>query len=447
MKESKRDGFGSSFGMLVALAGSAVGLGNLWRFPYLVGQNGGAAFIIIYLIFVALICLPIMFSEFIIGKTSQANAVRAFQKIAPGSKWGLVGALGVLTAFLIISFYSVVGGWSIKYLFEACSLNFTRGAMEGFDTAFNNFITDRKLPVLYHFGFILLTGGVVVLGVKKGIEKFSKVMMPLLFFLVIIIAVRALTMPGAAEGVQYLFKPDFSKVTSKTVIAALGQSFFSLSLGMGTVITYASYARKDENIIKCASITAIADTVFALIAGCAIMPAVFAFGLSPQEGAGLVFVTLPYIFANMPLGGLIAILFFVALLLAALTSAISLLEVIIAFAVEEMHIRRSVAVPASLVLIMLLGALCSFSMNPDSGLNFFGKSLFDLFDYCTSNFMMTLGGILIVIFTGWKIGKKGIVKALTNDGTLQFPTWLLDVICFSIKFIAPVAVSLIVIFG
>lgn len=433
--------------MLVALAGSAVGLGNLWRFPYLVGQNGGAAFIIIYLVFVALICLPIMFSEFIIGKTSQANAVRAFQKIEPGSKWGFVGALGVLTAFLILSFYSVVGGWSIKYFFDACSLNFTSGAMEGFDTSFGNFITDRGLPVYYHFGFIILTGLVVILGVKKGIEKFSKVMMPLLFLLVIIIAVRSLTMQGASEGIRYLFKPDFSKVTSKTVIAALGQSFFSLSLGMGTVITYASYARKDESIIKCASTTALADTIFAIIAGCAIMPAVFAFGLSPQEGAGLVFVTLPYIFANMPLGGLIAILFFAALLLAALTSAISLLEVIIAFAVEELHIRRSVAVYLVLVLIMVLGALCSFSMNPESHLHLFGKSLFDLFDYCTSNFMMTIGGILIVIFTGWKLGKKGIVKALTNDGSLHFPSWLLDTISFLIKFVAPVAIAVIVIFG
>jgi len=446
MKETKRDGFGSSFGVLVAMAGSAVGLGNLWRFPYLVGQNGGAAFIIIYLVFVVIFCLPIMFSEFIIGRRGQANVTRSFTNLAPGSKWWLVGALGVLTAFMIISFYSVVGGWSIRYLVDAFKFNFTQAEMAGFGASFDNFITNRTQPVFYHLLFIMASGIVVVFGVKKGIEKFSKVMMPLLFVLVIAIAIRSITMSGAGEGIRYLFKPDFSKVTSQTVMAALGQSFFSLSLGMGTVITYASYVSKDENIIKCSTLTAVSDTIFAIIAGCAIMPAVFAFGLSPQEGPGLVFVTLPYIFANMPLGGLVAILFFLSLFLAALTSAISLLEVIISFATEELHINRSLAVYGSIVVIAFSGALCSYSLSPETRLIIGGKTLFDFLDSTTSNFMMTAGGILIVLFTGWKLGRRVVFDELTNQGSIKIPRPLLEVILFVMRFIAPAAVAAIIIF-
>lgn len=446
MKEDRREGFGSSFGVLVAMAGSAVGLGNLWRFPYLVGQNGGAAFIIIYLVFVVLFCMPIMFSEFIIGRRGMANVTRSFSNLAPHSGWWIVGALGVLTAFLILSFYSVVGGWSIRYLVNALQFKFNQNGMDGFGATFNSFITNRTQPVFYHLLFILATGTVVVLGVKKGIEKFSKLMMPLLFVLVLLIAIRSLTMSGSGEGIRYMFRPDFSKVNSQTIIAALGQSFFSLSLGMGTVITYASYVSKEENIIKCSTLTAVSDTIFAIIAGCAIMPAVFAFGLSPQEGPGLVFVTLPYIFANMPLGGVVAILFFLSLFLAALTSAISLLEVIISFATEELHINRKLAVYGSIVVISLSGALCSYSLSEGTRLIIGGKPLFDFLDATTSNYLMTVGGILIVLFTGWKLGKRAVFDELTNQGKLGIPRWLLEVVLFTMRFIAPAAVAAIIIF-
>lgn len=344
-----RDSFGSSFGVLVALAGSAVGLGNLWRFPYLVGENGGAAFILIYLVFVILIGIPILLSEFIIGRRSQANARGAFNKLAPGSHWRIAGSLAVLCCVMILSFYSVVGGWGIEYLFKAFRFDFTKGGDNTMlSSMFSDFASSSWRPLVCHTVFLLLSGLIVILGVKNGIEKFSKVMMPLLFLIIIGIAIRSLTLPGAGAGIDYLFKPDWSKVTDETFLDALGQAFFSLSLGSGMAITYGSYVSRKENIVSISSKTALADTLFALIAGCAIMPAVFAFGISPGEGPGLVFITLPHIFSQLPVGGFIAILFFIALLLAALTSSISLLEVIVAFCIEEFHIHRRTAVTISL---------------------------------------------------------------------------------------------------
>jgi Na+-dependent transporters of the SNF family len=438
-----REKFGSSFGVLVALAGSAVGLGNIWRFPYLVGQDGGAAFIILYLLFVVLICMPIMCSEFIIGRRSQANTVTAYKRLAPGSKWYLVGLLSVITPFIILSFYSVVGGWSIQYLFKACSLEFTTEPKPDFGALFNDFTTSTWQPVIYHFIFLALTAIIVMKGVKKGIEKFSKVMMPLLFFLMIIIAIRAITMTGAGEGLKYLFKPDFSKLNSRVALDALGQAFFSLSLGMGAVITYGSYTRKDANILRLSSLTAVSDTVFALISGCAIMPAVFAFGMSPSQGPGLVFVVLPQIFASMPLGGLVAIIFFFSLLLAALSSSISLLEVVTAFMVEEWKMKRKTAVLTAFVVFFLLGAVCSLSIGPWADFKIFGLNVFDLFDKVSSNIFMMLGALFIVLFVGWKLGKVAAEDELTNQGSLKLPRPLVNVLMFIIKYIAPLVILII----
>lgn len=439
----ERDNFGSSFGVLVALAGSAVGLGNIWRFPYLVGQDGGAAFIILYLLFVAVVCLPIMCSEFIIGRRSQANTVTAFKKLAPGTKWYLVGLLCVVSPFIILSFYSVVGGWSIQYLVKAFSFQFTAAADTDFAALFTDFTTNTWQPVFYLFIFLLLTAAIVILGVNKGIEKFSKVMMPVLFVLMIIIAVRAITMPGAGEGLRYLFKPDFSKINSRVALDALGQAFFSLSLGMGAVITYGSYSSKKENILGISSLTAISDTVFALIAGCAIMPAVFAFGMNPSQGPGLVFVVLPQIFANMPLGGIIAIIFFISLLLAALSSSISLLEVVTAFMVEEWKIKRKAAVLIAFVVFFLLGIACSLSIGPWAEFKVFGLNIFDLFDKVSSNICMMLGALFIVLFVGWKLDKAAVKDELTNQGSLKLPRPLMNFILFIIKYVAPLVILVI----
>lgn len=430
----------------MALAGSAVGLGNLWRFPYLVGQHGGAAFILIYLGCVIFLALPIMLSEFIIGRKAQANAITAFKKLAPGTGWYLTGVMGILTAILIFSFYSVVGGWGIKYLVDACTLKFVPQAQDSFADAFSNFTADAAAPVVYHLIFLALTVGIVVLGVKKGIEKFAKIMMPVLFVLVIVIAVRAISLPGARAGLDYLFKPDFSKVSSKTFLAALGQSFFSLSLGMGTIITYSSYAKRDESVIRDSVYTSFFDTIFAIIAGCAIIPAVFAFGLSPHEGPGLLFVTLPYIFASMPLGSAAAILFFISLLLAALTSSISIIEVAVAFFVEHFNMKRGKAVALCSVVLAVMGTLCSLSLGAVPQISLFGKSLFDLFDYVTSNVLMTIGSILVVVFVGWKLGKKVIKEELSNNGTLHIPDWVLNMFSFLIRYVSPAAVLAIMIF-
>ncbi|MDD2594244.1 MAG: sodium-dependent transporter [Bacteroidales bacterium] len=444
---SSRDNFGSRFGVLVAMAGSAIGLGNLWRFPYLMGENGGAAFIIIYLVFVFVLCLPIMFSEFILGRRSQSNVFGAFRVLAPGSKWGIIGIFGVLASICILSFYSVVGGWSIEYLVKAVLFDFTRAGSEAnHATMFSDFVSSPVKPLLYHLAFMALTAFVVLAGIKKGIEKYTKMMMPMLFVMVIIIAIRSLTLEGAGAGVSYMFKPDFSKVTSGTFLAALGQAFFSLSLGCGTIMTYGSYVSKDENIMKCSAYTSIADTLFAIIAGCAIMPAVFAFGISPGEGPGLVFITLPRIFASLPLGGVIAILFFVTLLLAALTSSISLLEVFVSYLIEEFKMKRGGAVAIAFGIILLLGCFCSLSQGAMSGVKLFGMNIFDLFDYVSSNVLMPIGGLLIVIFVGWRLGKTAAFDELTNHGTLKIPQWLLETVFFIIRFVAPVTIAVIMIF-
>jgi len=443
---AKRDSFASSFGVLVALAGSAVGLGNLWRFPYLVGENGGAAFILIYVGFVLLVGLPVMLAEFIVGRRGQASAREAFKKLAPGTHWGIVGVLGVICCVFIISFYSVVGGWCTEYLFKSVCFDFTEGDPESLKNMFSSFSSSVWLPILCHTIFLVLTAGVVIAGVQNGIEKFSKVMMPLLFIIIIGIAVRSMTLPGSGPGIRFLFEPDWSKVTSQTFLAALGQAFFSLSLGSCLVITYASYVKKEGHIIALGVQTAVSDTLFALIAGCAIMPAVFAFGISPGEGPDLVYITLPHIFSQLPFGGVIAIFFFVALLLAALTSSISILETIVAFCIEEFKLPRKVAVMLVFFLIWVLGALCSLSIGPLDGWRILGKNIFDLFDFLSANFLMLIGGLLVVLFVGWKLGREIVFDELTNGGTFKLPKWFLKTILFLIRFVAPAALIAIAVF-
>ena len=447
MKESDRSSFGSKFGVIVALVGSAVGLGNIWRFPYMVGENGGAAFILVYLLFSFFISLPVFCAEFVIGRRGRSNAVGAFRKLAPGSKWYLGGFLSVIAVFLILSFYSVVGGWSIKYMVDAITLKFSAGATTDFASAFTAFSTAKVSPLIYMLIFVLVTAAVVVLGVQKGIERFSKWMMPLLFVLILVLVVRSAFLPGGAVGYSYLFRPDFSKITSDTLIAALGQSFFSMSLGMGAIIIYGSYVKKSDNILSHSVITVSLDTVFALLAACAIMPAVFSFGVQPNQGPGLVFVTLPYIFTNMPLGNLVALFFFVSLLLAAVSSAISLVEVMTSFLIEECKCSRTVAVVISIVLQAVFGTLCSFSLMPDSPLRVAGMSLFDFFDKISSDYVLTIGALLIVVFVGWKLKKADFMDEMSSGGTVKCPKWIANTIYWIIKVVAPLAILTILIFS
>ncbi len=444
---AKRDGFVSSLGILLAMTGSAVGLGNLWRFPYLVGENGGATFIIFYLVCVIFICMPIMVCEFIIGRRSQANAFGAYKRLGGDKGWKVAGLLSVLAAAFILSFYSVVGGWSIRYLVLACGLKFTAAGGVQPETMFNSFVTSTWAPIIYTLIFLACTGIIIVAGVKNGIEKFTKALMPVLFVLMVILAVRSMTLPGAGEGVRYLFKPDFSKFTSSSAIAALGQAFFSLSLGCGTILTYASYVPRKENILKCSAETTALDTLFALIAGCAIMPAVFAYGISPGQGPGLVFVTLPAIFSELPAGGFAAILFFVSLFLAALTSAISLLEVVIAFLIEECNLRRPVAVGVSMSVFVVLAVLCSLSQGALSHVKIFSLNIFDLFDYVSANVLMTFGALLAVLFVGHKLKRADIQDELSSGGIYGVPRGFFKALYFIIRWAAPAVIIAILIAG
>ena len=445
MTNVKRDGFGSRFGVLVAVAGSAVGLGNLWRFPYLVGTNGGAAFIILYLAFVILICLPIMFSEFIIGRRGQSNAFGSVKKIAPKSGWLSIGAISVIASIFILSFYSVVGGWTIEYIFKSFSANFLTADSNSLSTQFSGFSQSQFMPVVMHLLFLGITALIVVAGVKNGIERYSKILMPVLFFLVLLLAIRSLTLPGAYAGVEFLFKPDFSKITSKAALAALGQAFFSLSLGMGCIITYGSYVNKKENLFKISFMSAAADTGFAILAGLAVIPAVFAFGISPGEGPSLVFITLPQVFSQLPFGQIVAVAFFFILLIAALTSSISLLEVVVAFCCEELKWSRLFSVIVTFIVVGIFGSFSSLSQGVLSHITVFSKTFFDFFDYTSSNILLPIGGLLVVLLVGWRMKRSHVLDELTSGGTITVKPIMFAIIYFLIRFVAPIAIITVLI--
>ena len=298
--EKKREGFGSRTAVIFAMAGSAIGLGNIWRFPYMVGEHGGAVFVLIYIFATILFSLPIFVAEVVIGRRSHSNARDAFVRLAPGKPfWKIVSILPILIPTIIASYYSVIGGWSLEYFFKACSLEFLRTDPGMASGLFGGFVSSTWVPLVMHLLFLAISAAVVALGVKAGIEKFSKFILPVLFVLIVLIALYSMSLPGAGEGVRYLFKPDFSEFTPRTFAFALGQSFYSLSLGMGIIITYGSYVRKDENILASSAGTAVSDLLFALLAGLAIMPAVFAAGIEPGAGPGLIFQSIPYIFCKM----------------------------------------------------------------------------------------------------------------------------------------------------
>lgn len=440
---AKRDGFASSFGVLVAMAGSAVGLGNLWRFPYLVGTNGGAAFIIIYLAIILLLAMPIMYAEFVLGRRAQTNVYGAFKKLAPGSKWGIIGVIAIVCCIMILAFYGVVGGWSIDYLVKGIMFKFNNP--DAVDGMFERTVTSNFQPLFFMLLFVGLSGGVLLAGVKDGIEKYSKILMPALFFIVVILGVRSVTLPGSEAGVEFMFKPDFSKVTANTFLDALGQAFFSLSVGFGIIFTYASYVKKEENIVKMSVQTAIADTLFAILAGVAIMPAVFAFGIEPGQGPGLVFVTLPYVFSQMPLGGVLAICFFFVLFVAAITSSISLMEVVVAYFIEEFKIKRSTAVIVVTSIVLFLGVFCSLSQGAMSDVKILGNNIFDFFDKTTANILIPVGALLIVIFVGWRMKVADFKEEITSGGLHKISPVYLKVIIFSIKYLAPVIIGVIIV--
>ena len=446
----QRENFGSRMAVIMAFAGSAIGLGNIWRFPYLVGQDGGAAFVVIYVLATLIISLPIFFAESVVGRRTGANCRGAFIELGKGTAWPYLGFLMVFTPLWIVSYYSVVGGWSLEYLIQAVRLDFIHTAPDAMSGSFERFISRTWAPLGFHLAFLAVTVAIVALGVKSGIEKFSKICLPVLFALVVLIAVYSLTLPGAQKGLAYLFKPDFSKVTIGTCLDALGQSFYSLSLGMGIIITYSSYVSKKENLMASGVGTAVSDMLFAILAGVAIMPAVFAAGIEPGSGPGLIFDTLPYIFAQMGLqmpwiSSLAAILFFLTILFAALTSSISLIEVGVAYLTEERGFKRGWACVFLFVVTGALGVLCSLSFGPLAGTKVFGMGFFDLFDTFASNVLLTVGGLLVVLFVGWKLPKADVFNELTNGGTKRRNVRLFNFFYFLIKYVAPVGVAVLII--
>ncbi len=443
----QREHFGSRFAVIAAMAGSAVGLGNIWRFPYVLGEYGGAAFILVYIAASLLVALPIFFAESIIGRRSRLDTFGAMRKLAPGTAWKWVGLLTILSPLLILSYYSVVGGWSVEFLFKALSFDFTGASTEeevsGF---FGQFISSPWQPLITHTLFMALVAGVVLGGVKKGIERFSKVAMPLLFVLIVFIVIYSLTLPGSMAGVTYLLKPDFSHLTSKAYAAALGQAFFSLSLGVGTVLTYASYVKKEENLVASGVGTAICDLLFALIAAFAVMPAVFAAGIAPESGPGLVFQTFPYIFNKMGQGmpiisALVSSTFFLTILAAALTSAISMLEVGVAFLVDERGMKRRTATLVLAFSTWLVGVLCSLSFGSLSGIKLLGLSFFDFLDTLCSDWLLPLGGLAFTLFVGWWMSKADVRDELTNGGTVNVK--LFRGVYFLMRYLAPVGIVLV----
>jgi len=429
---SNRDGFGSQVGVIAAAAGSAIGLGNIWRFPYVAGENGGGAFLLLYLLFVLAIGIPVMLSEFTIGRGAQRNAVGSFRKLAPGKPWYLVGLMGVAAAFMILAFYTVVAGWTLEYIYQALVNGFQGKTPGQLNEMFDHFQGETYRPVFWFIIFMAMTAWIIFAGVKNGIEKYTKILMPLLLIILVILVVRAVTLPGSKEGLKFLFHPDFSKIKGETVLEALGQAFFSLSIGMGTLVTYGSYINKENNLGKIAVSVSMADTFIAVLAGMAIFPAVFAFGIEPASGEGLVYKTLPIIFQEMAGGYFFGLLFFILLGLAALTSTISVLEVIVAYFSEELNLTRKTATWIASASVGVLGVFTALS----------GK-LFDVLNFTSANLLLPLGGLLIVLFVGWYLGSKKTREELSNRGTLKarfFPVFI-----FLVKFLAPIAIAVVLI--
>ncbi len=441
----ERDSFGSSIGVIAAAAGSAIGLGNIWRFPYLTGQNGGGAFLLIYLGFIIAIGFPVMLAELTIGRRGQKNAMGTFKKLAPGKPWYVIGLMGIVAAFMILAFYSTIAGWTLEYLVQAVSNGFSgKSSLELKDT-FESFQAAPFRPVLWQLVFMFLTGYIVFSGVKKGIEKYSKILMPVLFLLIIVISIRSLTLPGAGAGLDFLFKPDFSKITWKVLLAALGQAAFSLSIGMGTLITYGSYINKDINMPSTAIQVTAADTFIAILAGVMIFPAVFAFNIDPAEGTGLVFIVLPKIFGQMAGGYFFAILFFILLGIAALTSTVSMLEVVVAYFSEELNLSRKKASIISSLAISVVGIFATLSFGPLREVQILDKSIFDWLDFLSISILLPLGAILIVLFVGWYLGKENVIDELSNEGKLKVKFFRIFMLI--VKFIAPIAITMVFIYG
>lgn len=445
MTENSRGSFGSKIGLILATAGGAVGLGNVWRFPYMAGQEGGAAFILVYIGCVLLLGIPCMISEFIIGRHGASNTARAYTKVANGNSWKWIGYLEVLTGFLITGYYAVVSGWCLQYVYASIM-----GELHGDPTFvanyFKDFSSDPIRPVMWTVVIFLICHFVIIHGVRGGIEKASKIMMPILFILLLIIVAAACLLPDAGKGVEFLLKPDFGKVDRGVFLGALGQSFYSLSIGMGCICTYASYFSRQTNLFKSALQISLIDFLVAILAGLMIFPAAFSVGVSPDSGPSLIFITLPNVFnqafANMPIVGYcVSVLFYALLVLAALTSTISMHEIGTACIYEEKKISRKKGAWVETIICCIIGIFCSLSQGAVPELVICGKDFLGWCDNLTAQLLMPVGSFLTCLFLGWYVPKKIVRDEFTNWGTLKgtlFPVFL-----FMIRFVSPICILMV----
>ncbi len=441
----KRDNFSSKFGVIAAAAGSAIGLGNIWKFPYITGQNGGAAFILVYLICIILVGTVVMVSELALGRRAQSNPSGAFKKLKPSSRWNYTGYLAVATSFIILSFYSIIAGWVLSYFHSSITGKLINVAPNELTSYFENLVGNTPMMLFFTLLVIGITAFIVISGIQDGIEKYSKILMPVLLLTLIILIIRSITLDGAVKGLEFLFKPDFSQLTTQSVLEALGHSFYSLSLGMGIIITYGSYIKKEEDLVSLSLKVIAADTIIALMAGIVIFPAVFAYGFEPGAGPSLVFITLPAVFQGMPFGSFFETLFFLLIGIAAITSTISLLEVSVTFITEEFHMSRKKATILLSIGVFLLSIPSTLSFGIWSGVKIFSLSIFDLFDYIASYIFLPLSGILTCIFVGWVWGTKDAFNEISSDGLYPFSGY--KVYNTTIKYIAPIAIFIILLYS
>lgn len=455
MSSGNNKQFGSRVGLIAATVGSAVGLGNIWRFPAEAQANGGAAFLLLYIACVFFLGVPVMLAEFSLGRAGRSDAFGVFRKLAPGSKWWAIGALGIIASYTIGCFYMVVTGWTLEYLFHSVIGDLFQGigqmtagsdfsaADAVFSERMNDYISTPWPPILFTWAVIILNICILTGGVQKGIERLSNILMPLLFVVLLVLCCVTLSLPGASAGIEWFLMPDFSKINAMTVINAMGQTFFSLSLGMGTLITYASYYPANTRLTLTSMVVSLMSLVVAVLVGFVIFPAVSSFGLTDHSlvGATLVFQTLPEVFACLPCTRLWSILFFALLFMAALTSTVSIMEVTIAFLSDKFKLSRTKSCIVTLTPLLLLSAICSLSFSSLSEVKLFGMTIFDFLDNFATNILLPVGSIAICIYLGW-FAPKGLLKQeLTNNGTIR--SRLSGIVMFIIRYIAPVLISAI----
>ncbi len=440
---AKRDGFTSGFGVLAATLGSAVGLGNIWKFPSLTGANGGAGFLLVYFLATLLIGLPVMIAEISIGRQAKANPITALRQLAPkGRPWWLIGASGVLASFLIMAFYSEVVAWVFAYVAKAVGGSILSSDPAVTQRAFDTLISDPLQSLLWQWLVLVFIGSILLCGVSKGIEAVTKRLMPLLFLLLLLLCSVSLSLDKAGEGLAFLFSPDFSKLNASVVLTAMGLAFFKLSIGMGTMMTYGSYFRDDQNIPRTAFRVMTADLCVSLLAGIAIFPAVFTFGFAPSAGPSLVFITIPAVFAQIPMGHVLMVVFFVLTAVAATGAMLSLMEVPVLILHERFGLSRARATLTTLVMLAVIGSGCALSNSTLAEFRLFGLNLFDLSDYLSSNIFLPIGGIFIALFVGWSWGLERFRLAISNHGTLDNAR-LAGAIFFLLRYVSPALILLV----